>query len=70
MLSKTSMLDLSKQVLQKVSFDKTLFRKELAKALKWLRPDEKLLLKVWCLSTFSPIYRDIIIDVFRTMARV
>ena len=70
MMSKTSMLELSKQVLRRVSFDKTLFRKELSKAIRWLKPDEKLLLKVWCLTTFSPIYRDIVIDAFRTVAKV
>jgi len=70
MTLKTSMLELSKQVLKRVSFDKTLFRKELTKAIGWLKPDEKLLLKVWCLSTFSPMYRDIVIDAFRTMAKV
>ena len=64
------MFELSKQILQKVSFDKTLFRKELIKAVKWLKPDEKLLLKVWCLSTFGNIYKDIIVEVFRTVAKV
>ena len=40
------MFELSKNILEKVSFDKTLFRKELIKAVHWLKPDEKTLLKV------------------------
>jgi hypothetical protein len=64
------MLELSKNILQKVSFDKTLFRKELLKAIKWLQPSEKLLLKMWCLSTFGSVYREIVVDVFRSVAKV
>lgn len=70
MISKASMLELSKQVLKRVSFDKALFRKELSKAIRWINPNEKPLLKVWCLSTFSPVYRDVIQDTFRTVAKV
>ena len=33
-------------LMEKVSFDKTLFRKELKKAIKWVKPNEKTLLKV------------------------
>lgn len=70
MISKASMLELSKQVLKRVSFDKHLFRKELSKSIKWVGPDEKLVLKVWCLSTFSPVYKGVIMDAFRTVAKV
>ena len=41
------MFELSKKILEKVSFDKTLFRKELIKAVKWLKPDEKTMLMMW-----------------------
>lgn len=58
------MLELSKQILQKVSFDRKLFKKELRKSLKWINPDEKPMLKTWCLMTFGPIYRDVILEVF------
>ena len=47
------MFELSKSILEKVSFDKILFRKELKKAIKWVKPNEKTLLKVWCLATFG-----------------
>lgn len=62
------MFELSKQILEKVSFDKSLFRKELNKAIKWVKPDEALLLKAWCLATFGHLYRDIIIDTFESVA--
>jgi len=41
------MLDHYKMVLEKVSFDSVLFRKELRKAFKNLLDDEKILLKDW-----------------------
>ena len=58
------MFEMSKLILQRVSFDKTLFRKELLKALKWLKPKEKTLLYGYCLTQFG-MYRDIILEVFR-----
>lgn len=58
------MFELSKMILQRVSFDKKLFRKELIKALQWLKPKEKYLLYGWCLANFG-MYRDIILEVFR-----
>lgn len=63
------MLELSKTILEKVSFDKSLFRKELIKAAKWLKPDEKLVLKVWCLSTFGSAYREVIMEAFKTAVK-
>jgi hypothetical protein len=58
------MLELSKQILQKVSFDRVLFRKELMKALRWVKPSERLILKTWCLATFGAMYGDIIREAF------
>lgn len=63
------MFELSKKILQKVSFDKMLFRKELVKAYKWLRPEERMLLYAWCLSTFGHAYSDVISDVFKTVVK-
>ena len=63
------MFELSKQILEKVSFDRLLFRKELLKAANWLKPDEKLLLKVWALSTFGHMYRDEIVEVFKQVTK-
>ncbi len=64
------MYEMSKKILERVSFDRALFTKELHKALNWLKPDEKLLLKVWCLSTFGHIYKDLILEVFRKVAKM
>ena len=61
------MFEYTKEVLLKVSFDKLLFRKELAKALRWLKREEKPLLQVWCASTFTQ-HSDVIADTFRKAA--
>ncbi len=58
------MFELSKNILEKVSFDKSLFRKELIKAIKWVKKDEVFLLRAWCLATFGHVYGDIITETF------
>jgi TRAP-type uncharacterized transport system substrate-binding protein len=63
------MIEFSKEVLQKVSFDKLLFRKELIKARKWVGQHDQLVLKAWCLATFGHMYKDVIMEVFRTTTR-
>lgn len=63
------MLELSQQVLQKVSFDPRLFRKELVKAARWVRGKDQLLLKAWCLATFGHLYKDVIMEVFKHSMR-
>lgn len=60
------MLEFSKKVLHKVSFDKFLFEKELRKALKWVKKEEQLILKSWCLATFG-MYSDVIVKTFESM---
>ena len=57
------MLEFSKKVLNKVSFDKKLFKKELQKSLRWLSKREMAHLKIWTLATFSQ-YKGIILEVF------
>lgn len=44
---KRTMLEYSKTILQKVSFDAKLFYKELKKALERLLPEEVAELKIW-----------------------
>ena len=61
------MLELSKHVLNKVSFDRSLFRKELRKSIAWLKKEDIKILKAWCLTSFV-IYNDLILDVFETSA--
>lgn len=58
------MLELNKQILEKVSFDQILFRKELVKAIGWIRADEQFLLEAWCISSFGHIYKDVIYEEF------
>ncbi len=58
------MLKYTKTVLQKVSFNRDLFKKELQKSLRWLRKDEVNVLKTWCVLTFGSIYMDVINEVF------
>ncbi|MFM2136084.1 MAG: hypothetical protein RL021_1484 [Bacteroidota bacterium] len=58
------MFDYTKLVLQKVSFDRSLFKKELSKSLNALQPSERQSLKIWCIATFTA-YTDIVIEVFR-----
>jgi hypothetical protein len=63
------MMEFSKQVLQKVSFDQRLFRKELIKARRWVGHHDDLVLKAWCLATFGHMYKDVILEVFQTTMR-
>ncbi|WP_461099802.1 hypothetical protein [Spirosoma luteolum] len=55
-----SMLEYIKTILQKVSFDKAIFEKELAKAIKLLIPDEVKQLKRWCYAQFGKVYRAVL----------
>ncbi|HMN04687.1 MAG TPA: hypothetical protein PKD45_03090 [Flavobacteriales bacterium] len=67
--NKRKMLELSQQVLQKVSFDPRLFQKELVKAVRWVGARDQLLLKAWCLATFGHMYKDVILEVFQRSMR-
>ena len=57
------MLEFSKKILSKVSFDKNLFRKELSKSIRWLSKKEVLTLKILALTTFAQ-YKNTILEVF------
>lgn len=53
----TSMLDYSKLILEKVSFDSNLFQKELLKAVKVLKTEEAQEILLWCVDCFrKPVY--------------
>ena len=58
------MFEMYKYVLDKVSFDQFLFRKELKKAIKEIDTDEQLVFKRWCFSTFDHRYKDVLYEVF------
>ncbi len=62
----TKMLDYIKTVLQKVSFDKGLFEKELRKALKILKKTDTQKLKNWCYEQFSDRYQTILNQYFES----
>lgn len=59
------MLDLCKEILTKVSFDKVLFQKELLKALKWLKSDEIDGFREWCMKTFEKKHPEILRTAFQ-----
>ena len=54
--TKMSMLEYVKLILEKVSFDRKLFEKELQKGLKQLVPAEVKQLKEWCYKKFGTVY--------------
>lgn len=51
------MLELTKKILKKVSFDAYLFQKELNKALKWITDAEEVRkFREWCIVEFGSTY--------------
>lgn len=54
------MLEYFKTILLKVSFDGTLFEKELKKALRSLIMDEIVLLRTWCYAKFEKLHAPIL----------
>jgi len=59
------MLKYTETILQKVSFNKDLFKKELKKSKRWLKKDEIIVLQTWCVLNFGSIYMDVINEVFK-----
>jgi hypothetical protein len=66
-LKKIGMFEYSKKILNKVSFDSGLFKKELKKSISWVKKEERTLLKIWCLATFGNDYLEIITEVFKSL---
>jgi len=62
------MLEFSKNVLQKVSFDHHLFEKELTKSLQWINQSDAESLREWCLEMYGNKYSHIIQQAFDTIA--
>ncbi len=58
------MLEYMKLILQKVSFDKKLFEKELRKAIASLINEEIRVLKAWCYEKFGQTYGIILNNCF------
>lgn len=59
-----SMLEYIKIILQKVSFDRRLFEKELRKAIRMLMPEEVKRLKMWCYERFSAVHQPVLDNCF------
>lgn len=65
------MLELTKNILRKVSFDAKLFQKELQKSLKWITDAEEIQrFKEWCIIEFGAIYPKIIKHAFKKLSSV
>lgn len=58
------MLEYTKSLLQKVSFDRGLFLKELKKSADWLDQEDRGRLRSWSLTTFYHMYGPDIKEVF------
>ena len=56
-----SLLEYSKVILEKVSFDLALFEKELVKAISGLVDQEASELLNWCMRHFGPGHQNIIV---------
>lgn len=57
-------LEHSKIVLKNVSDNPYLFRKELLKSLRWIKPEQTTALAAWCFYTFQNNYEDVLTEVF------
>ena len=55
------MLDYVKTILQKVSFNRFLFERELKKGIGYLLPEEFLEFKVWCYAKFGHLHQTILL---------
>ena len=64
MKNNQTMLELSKKILSKVSFDRSLFRKELAKSLNWIHSKEKTMFQILVLSKFGKKYKKYILEIY------
>lgn len=61
------MLELTKKILKKVSFDAFLFQKELNKALHWITDAEEMQkFREWCIIEFGSVYPVIIKKTFES----
>lgn len=61
------MLELCKQILEKVSFDKYLFQKELRKSISWIQNEEMSKFRSWVFTRFGKMYPDVVESAFVTI---
>ncbi len=62
------MLEHQKTILEKVSDNKELFRKEIIKSFKWLKSYEILELHKWLQENFNTTHEEVIKSVFQYIA--
>jgi hypothetical protein len=62
------MLDHQKLLLEKVSNDRELFRKEIVKSFKWLKSYEIIQLHKWLKEKFGKTHHEIITEIFQYIA--
>ena len=61
------MLEFCKNILEKVSFDQVLFKKELVKSIQWIDTTDAISLREWCIEMYGNKYSDIIQKTFKTI---
>jgi hypothetical protein len=62
------MLERHKLLIEQLSYDKDLFRKEILKSFWWLKSYEIIQLYVWLKKNFGRTHGDVIRDVFEFIA--
>lgn len=62
------MLEHQMSILEKVSEDKDLFRREIIKSFRWLKSYEIIQLHFWLKKNYSQSHGDVIRDIFRFIA--
>jgi hypothetical protein len=62
------MLEHQKKLLEQLSYDKELFRKEIIKSFRWLKSFEIIKLHAWLKQNYYSTHRDVIEDLFAYIA--
>ena len=62
------MLDHQKSMLEKVSHNKELFRKEIIKSFRWLKSYEIIQLHFWLKKNYNHSHGEVIRDIFQFIA--
>jgi hypothetical protein len=62
------MLDQQKIILNQLSYDKELFRREIIQSFKWLKSYEILQLHRWLKENFDKTHHDVIQEIFEYIA--
>ena len=66
--SSIDLLNYAKLILSKVSFDESLFRREIRKFLSELKGQECSLLRQWCVQEFGTVHGQLLQEEFQTVA--